>query len=316
MNQRTRSRDTPSRPHAGTGIGVYLFGRMRVECAGRPVTDLNCSKARELLAYLLLHPGRPHRREAVADLLWGHEPGSEPRKTLRQALWRLKSNLNLSSPMFEPIGDEWIQLNPEKIWADVGAFETAWLEVEPYAHDELPDHAWVRAREALDLYRGELLEGSRWDWCSFERERFRNLFLTMGDAVMSRCLVEDDLSEGIRLGFEILRHDPAREKTHQRLMTLHAMRGDRSMALRQYECCAAALEHELGVGPSQRTRELLARIRDDRLPAEGVPPAERPRGEMAGVLEGLRQLRALLSEARHEVHLEIQAIERALDRKT
>lgn len=303
--------------NGGQGLEVHLFGRMRVERGGCPLPELTATRSSELLAYLLLHRGRPHRREAVADLLWGDGRSGEPRKTLRQALWRLKAALAIERPLIESVGDEWIELSGTgSIWLDVAEFESAWLDLEESARRNLPDPVWARARAALDLYCDELLDGSTWEWCILERERLRDLFLSMADAVMTHCVAVNELSEGIRIGFEVLRREPAREKTHRRIMRLHAMTGDRSSALRQYERCVIALRDELGVEPGQRTRDLFDRIRDDRLPLESLSSATGTQPEVVKVLDGLRQLRQLLSEARREVHQEIEAIEKVFeDRK-
>jgi DNA-binding SARP family transcriptional activator len=47
-------------------------------------------------------------------------------------------------------------------------------------------------------------------------------------------------------------------------MRLTCLAGDRSGALRQYECCRVALWEELGVEPTQKTKTLLQQIQQDR----------------------------------------------------
>ena len=43
--------------------------------------------------------------------------------------------------------------------------------------------------------------------------------------------------------------DPARERTHRRLMRLKYLAGYRAEALRQYDRCAAILQEEFGCFP-------------------------------------------------------------------
>ena len=320
MKPSPRSRsDAPEASGRVGRIDVHLLGRLRVERAGRALPGLTCGKARELLAYLLLHRQSAHRREALADRLWGAGSSTEPRKALRQALWHLQSALGAGTPMIESLGSDWICVDPSaRLWLDLAEFESAWSAVEAGPEGALAPPACSRAREALGLYRGELLEGSGWAWCLSERLRLREMFLALADRVMGWCLACREPAAGAKLGFDILRHDPAREKTHQQLMRLFAVAGDRGAALRQYERCVSALREELGVEPSRSTRELLAQIREDRLDAAaagdvaGAIEAE-AQPPVAMVLDRLRQLRELLSEVRHEVHVEIEAIERALD---
>lgn len=311
-------RRVPKQPRRGRGrLEVYLFGRMRVDSDGQELPGLTCAKARELLAFLLLHRGRAHRREAVADRLWGETGCADPRKTLRQALWRLQSGLGERPPLVEALEGNWIQVSPAaRAWVDVHRFDAAWEEVQNAAHRQLSSTVWGRAEEALGLYSGELLEGSSWDWCLGERERLRELYFAMADEVLGRYRATGEYTPGIRLGFEILRRDPSRESTHRRLMHLHALAGDRTAALRQFERCVAALREEFGVAPGQPTRELFETIRDDAMSGDAVSARtdthEHP-PPVSSILQGLHQLRALLSEARREVHLEIEAIEKVLE---
>jgi DNA-binding SARP family transcriptional activator len=72
---------------------LQLFGTPAlVTPEGRPVAPSLGAKPMALLAFLVLEP-RPHRREAVAALLWGESPELEARGSLRQALKQLRDAL-------------------------------------------------------------------------------------------------------------------------------------------------------------------------------------------------------------------------------
>lgn len=260
-------------------LEAHLFGRFRVEREGRPLRGLPHGKSQELLAYLLVHRDRAHRREAVSDLLWGDGPASDPRKTMRQALWQLQSALAGGPPLVESLGGDWIGIRPgADLWVDLGAFEAAWREIEGASGGALPAAVADRARRVVELCQGELLEGCDWGWCRFERERLCDLFAAMVDEVMAWCEASGAHATGIRLGSDLLRLDRAREQTHRSLMRLHALAGDRTGALRQYERCAEALREELAVPPGRATRELLVRIREDAPLAPDPSPRRRRDG--------------------------------------
>ena len=57
-----------------TKLVVNLLGGFRVELDGEAVYDFETDKARALLAYLVVEANRPHRREALASLLWPERP--------------------------------------------------------------------------------------------------------------------------------------------------------------------------------------------------------------------------------------------------
>jgi DNA-binding SARP family transcriptional activator len=117
-----------------------------------------------------------------------------------------------------------------------------------------------KVRAAIAVYRGDLLEGWYNDWCLMERERLQSAYLALLDKLMGFSAARREYEAGLVYGQIILAHDRARERTHQRMMTLHSLAGDRTGALRQYRACVAALNEELGVAPSPRTSQLYERI--------------------------------------------------------
>lgn len=77
-----------------TKLVVHLLGGYRVEVDGKPVHNFGTDKARALLAYLVVEAARPHRREALAGLLWPEQPEVAARTNLRQAMARLRRALS------------------------------------------------------------------------------------------------------------------------------------------------------------------------------------------------------------------------------
>jgi len=246
-------------------VEAHLFGRFRVERDGVPVRGLPCGKSQELLAYLLVHRDRPHRREAVADELWGDSAAGDLRKVMRQALWHLQSAFGGGRRPVESLGGDWIGIRGGvDLWLDLDLFEAAWREIETVPGSALSAATSERVRRVVELCRGELLDGNDWEWCRFERERLHDLFCAMVAKLMAWCEASGAHATGLRLGTDLLRSDRACERTHRSLMRLHALAGDRTGALRQYQRCSDALREELGVAPGKATRDLLVTIREDR----------------------------------------------------
>lgn len=75
-------------------------------------------KARALLAYLALHPGKAISRERVTGLLWGDRAEEQARASLRQALVELKQFSN-SDPKLLIVDRESIALNPAVFSTDI-----------------------------------------------------------------------------------------------------------------------------------------------------------------------------------------------------
>ena len=55
-------------------LSLALLGPVQIQLDGAPVTAFESDKGRALLAYLALEAGRPHRRAALAGLLWPERP--------------------------------------------------------------------------------------------------------------------------------------------------------------------------------------------------------------------------------------------------
>jgi DNA-binding SARP family transcriptional activator len=157
-------------------LRIRLFGKFQAERDGRAMGGLDALKVQQLFCYLLLNRDRPHHREALAGLLWGDNPTAQSKKYLRQALWQLQ--LAFGSGSDKPPSDLLV-IDPD--WVSIVSFSALWLDVRVF--DEalvrvrgIPGHALdlVHAavlEEAVQLYRGDLLEGWYQDWCLYERER-------------------------------------------------------------------------------------------------------------------------------------------------
>lgn len=246
-----------------SGLSVRLFGALTIERESGCSEVLCGAKARELLCYLLLHRDRPIARTTLAELLWSGQDDAHGLKHLRQSLWQLHSfpGLDVGPARFE-ITARSVMLRSEAIsWLDVAAFEAAFDAIRGGASHALrPEHAEI-ADAAVVLYRGDLLEGVDYDWCIVEREYLRSAYLTMLDRLMLTCERTSEYELGIEYGERILRVDRAREYTHRRMMYLHALLGNRTGALRQFDRCAHALIEELDVAPARTTIQLCDLIR-------------------------------------------------------
>ena len=174
---------------------------------------------------------------------------------------------------------------------------------------------------AVDLYRGDLLEGLAFrgalfeDWLMGERERLRELALDALAKLLAHQRSAGAAEAALPTALRLIALDPLQEAVHRTLMRLYAQLGRRGAALRQYQLCVGILQRELGVEPEADTRQLyqeILRRRPAREPAAGairVIPEHGPLsaspsiatpptpligrdGEMARLREALAQARA------------------------
>lgn len=252
-----------------SAVKFFLFGKFFLDVDGKLIHKIEPRKAEELLGFILLNREKPHSREKLADLLWGEISQDQANNYLRKALWQLQSVLDhcgLSKKSLLLVDEEWLQVNPHfELWLDVAIFADAFKQTQGKLGRDLEERQAQIIQHAVEIYRGDLLDGWYQDWCLYERERLQHQYLAMLDKLMDYCEVHQHYEEGLYHGEKILRYDQAREHTHRRLMRLYYLSGNRTAALRQYRKCAKTLREELDVEPAQRTRQLLEMIRADKL---------------------------------------------------
>ena len=176
-----------------------------------------------LLAFLALAPaGRWMRRDELLATFWPDLDNEHARASLRRALYFLRQEVG--ETVIVGRGNEELAIKPESIWCDVTAFRGA-----------IATREWARA---LELYRGDLLEGifiagadeaERW----LERERGA-LRATAGEAagVLSGSAGGWEAVEWSRRALAL---SPCDDDSVQRLMQQLADLGDRAGALRGYQ---------------------------------------------------------------------------------
>ncbi len=181
----------------------------------------------------------------------------------------------------------------------------AGLAVDVRRFRELADGDATALAEAVEVFRGELLEGfyvrdsPAFDaWYVREADALqRELGAALGRLVRA---LEERREYGRAIGHaqRWLALDPLHEPAHRELIRLYALDGDRAAALAQYRDCVRTLSQELGVAPVDETAALFEQVSEGTLvaPAPVAPvvaapavtrPSELPLVGRAGELEAL-----------------------------
>lgn len=258
-----------ARLHPGFQLRVWTLGGLRVARGARELgsREWQRDKARQLFLLLLARRGRWMQRDEICELLW---PGLPPRASARDfkvALSALSRALEPARPVDMPSAfiardGAAYRLRPEAdLWLDSAAFtEACERGLRLIATDA---RAGAGALEqALALYRGDYLPEARYDdWAAAERDRLHTLYLRGAERLAQHYLALNRPADAADLCRRLLAHDPCHEPACRLLMRALAMDGQRPLALRAYERCAAALRHDLDVEPAPETAALAAQIR-------------------------------------------------------
>ena len=268
---------------------LSLLGTVAIALNGEPVSGQVPAKSLALLCYLAV-TGQPYSREKLAGLLWGDKPQAKANANLRKSL----STLRKLSEDALIITRQTVTFNRDcDYWLDVQAFESALAKEDP-APQALPP-----LRDAVDLYRGEFLEGfsvrqavAFEEWVLAERERLRQLAIQALHRLSEAYTAQGEYPAAVEYTNRLLALEPWQEEAHRQLMTLLDRSGQHSAALAQYETCRQILAEELGVEPLPETQALYHRIETGRgASPHNLPPQTTPfvgrRAELAQIARHL-----------------------------
>jgi DNA-binding SARP family transcriptional activator len=229
-----------------------VFGA--VELSGCADADelLAQPKRLALLVFLLL--ARPRgfvRRDRIAGIFWPEHSDFHARAALRKAVHGVRQVLGADTIVSR--GDDEVAASREQLWCDAVAFNQA-----------VADGQCARA---LELYRGELMDGFFADapgferWIEAEREVYREAAGQAAWTLAERYEKGADLTSAARWARRAAKFALTDERRIRRVISLLERAGDRAGAAAIYEEFAAHLRSELQVEPSEETLALIRRVR-------------------------------------------------------
>ncbi len=204
-------------------IVVQMLGPFRITAHGEPVATGLRSRAKALFAWYLVRPEGATSDEAV-DALW---PDTTPERVGKQ-FWRAFGDLRarLRGPGDEALdvltktGEHYRPCAAE-IACDLWEFQAALAD----AARGTDDQARAALRQAVDTYRGDLLQGSDYPWVEPVRQDLHRRAL---DAHLRLAELEEHAGQPDAAADTLERAidlDRYAEEPYRRLMTVHAARG-------------------------------------------------------------------------------------------
>lgn len=226
-----------------------------------------------LLAYLALRSAQEvERRDSLLGVFWPESDATRARGALRNAVHFLRRSLGADA-IESRTGDE-LRVDPDRVRCDAVEFLRLLEE--------------GRREEALELYRGDLLEGFFISgapgferWLDAERRSLRRRAAEAADALVEVAEAEGRVGLAAQHARRAVTISPEDERAARRLISLLWRTGDRTGALQAYEELVSRLS-TYEVGPSPETRELVEGLRDE---ATGDAVARGPAGAV-GPVEG------------------------------
>jgi predicted ATPase/DNA-binding SARP family transcriptional activator len=243
-------------------LTIRLLGVPSIAVAGAPLPFKAPVRALTLLAYIAVSREAVLRKRAAFALWPDHDEEA--------ALANLRRHVALVEGALPPAtdGEPWILKDRTSLqwcsdgrsFVDAARFEA--LSDDPQSHPE-----------AVELYRGEFLEGlTDGEWVSAHRDRLHERQMAMLSSLTERYRAAGDVSSALRYAEDALRLDPWREDLMRESMLLRRDLGDAAGALVEYRRFRERLKTELDVEPAPETAATAEEIA---APAHRVVPATR-----------------------------------------
>lgn len=254
-------------------LRIKLLGNVSIEKDGKTVSGLPSRAAEALFIYLACNP-KPIAREKLAELLWADRSATQSLTNLRTILASLRREL----------GDYLLIERDTLAFNAQSDFSLDALELEQQLKEPgLPERRDIpsdpqriqKLRLALDLYRGDFLEGfflrdglGFEEWSILQREHYKRLAQDGFRLLTLACLESGLYAEGLAAATRWTRLDPYDEEACRAQMWLFLRSGQRAAALQCYQTLKQKLASDLDVSPVAATTELYKRFRDIELQTE------------------------------------------------
>lgn len=243
-------------------LEVCLLGKFEIRLDNQPI-EIHSRPAQALLAYLMLNAETSYRREKIAALLWPDSDEVSARSNLRQALWRLRKAVGEGYFRTNKIS---VGFNPQADYA---------LDVDALQKDIVGSVSADRLIRMVSVYEGPLLPGFYDEWVIPAQTRLQAIFEDRMQMLLDRLIDEAHWREARVWAEWWISRGSVSEHAYRAFMMAAAGLGDRAGVAAGFQRCVEALEEDLGVEPSRKTRELMERLMSaDRLPSDKIKPGQ------------------------------------------
>ena len=232
---------------------LTTLGAFALEIDGVTLTMPTIQKARAMLAFLALHRQTDVGRERLTEIFWPEADPQRSHDNLKTTLWAIRRSFRNCG--LDP--DDFISATRLVVrWS-----APLWVDAEKFA-DAVTDGR-DDAQTALNLYKGDFLEGVTDEWAVSERERLAVMY----ESLLSRSI---ERSPDVILAQRMIERNPYHEPAYAALIDAELAAERYVAATAVVERCRAALA-EVGARPSSQFEARYGAIKAPARPAETTP---------------------------------------------
>ncbi|MDQ8185705.1 BTAD domain-containing putative transcriptional regulator [Pelagicoccus sp. SDUM812002] len=247
-------------PELPIRLRIQLLGGFSVTIDSQPARSLEKPRQRSLLAYLAFHQGKPQSRSHLAFTFWPDSEEKQALTNLRNLLYGLRQALPEIDPFLE-VDKLSITLRKDPACSvDLTSLQETLLSAKRATIDGRKDDARVHLEQASTLYGGDLVPNFHDEWIHTERDSLRLRIDEALAQLIELLRKEGDFSEAIRYSKIRIQIESLSERSHQSLMELLALSGDRAAALLAYQAYTKHLHAALDIEPGEEIQALYQKI--------------------------------------------------------
>jgi DNA-binding SARP family transcriptional activator len=260
-----------------SNLQMRFFGDFEIKAGEEPVSTLTKPRLQSLLAYLLLNRDSPQFRHHLAGLFYPESTEAQALTNLRNLLYQLRQAL--------PDGEKLIRADNQAIqWNSEIPVLLDVFEFQHMLSQETPQNLSLQCLEsAVSFYRGDLLPGCYEEWITTKREQYRQMFFGLLSQLIERYESLRHYPDAIAACRKLITADPLHKDGYPRLVSLLALNGEASAALKVYHEYVRLLKRELDLEPPAELQALYQYTRRTARQRESAQGFSTP-GALAGQL--------------------------------
>lgn len=235
-------------------LELRLFGTLSVCVQGNIIPPLRFRKDQWILAVLALRHDRDVARDWLAATFWPDNEESQGLFYLRKALSNIRTALGPEAGRLQSPTTRTLRLDLSNAFTDIRAFDMAVARPRSEAgHEE-------RLLQAVELYKGPLLQDCSEEWLVPEREARVQSYLSALEKLAEYALSRGEAPAAVRWLRLALATEPYRESAACGLMQALADSGDRAALQQVYQDLRLRLRADLNANPAPETDALYKRL--------------------------------------------------------
>lgn len=255
----------------GATYRAYLFGPFRLLCGEQSVGELmqRRNKARMILKWFLLNPGKLGSADEFIELFWPEFPPEKALGNFHVTMHYLRHMLEPTLTARQesafihrkPNNFYWFQMD-ERWWMDTSDLEMLLERArECDLHGDDRRAAYYYRKVASYCQLGFLPEDEGEGWLRPYRTRYKHLYSQVLMRLIQIHTRWNEVEDILEYAYQSMLHDPYNETAIRAIIEVHLQQGNVALAQHRLDSFWLSLHKNLGLRPDKELYLLRERIR-------------------------------------------------------